>query len=59
MKSIFRDPQATRANIQLPRLAREIEADFASCKIKTFRVPTAENLPVIETNLLEWEVPEG
>jgi hypothetical protein len=40
-------------------LAKEIEANFASCKIKTFRVPTAENLPVIETNLLEWEVPEG
>jgi len=31
----------------------EIEADSAPCEIKSFRVPTDENLPVIETNLLE------
>lgn len=50
---------AFRISIQLPRLARVIEADFAPCEIKTFRVPRDENLPVIETNLLEWEEPEG
>ncbi len=50
--------KATRAKIQLPRSTREIEADFAPCEIKTFRVPGDENLPVIETNLLEWEEPE-
>ncbi len=50
--------KATRAKIQLPRWAREIEADFAPCEIKTFRVPRDENLPVIETNLLELEEPE-
>lgn len=49
----------TRAKIQLPRSSgREIEADFAPCEIKTFRVPRDENLPVTETNLLEWEEPE-
>jgi len=33
----------------------EIEADFAASEIKTFRIPQDENLPVIETNLLESE----
>ena len=47
--------RTTRARIQLSRPAREIEADFAPCEIKTFRVPKDENLPVVETNLLEFE----
>jgi alpha-mannosidase len=47
--------RTTRASIQLSRPAREIEADFAPCEIKTFRVPKDENLPVVETNLLEFE----
>jgi alpha-mannosidase len=51
--------KATGATIQLPRWSREIEADFAPSEIKTFRVPRDETLPVIETDLLEWEVPEG
>jgi alpha-mannosidase len=50
--------KATRATIHFPRCAREIEADFAASEIKTFRVPPDENLPVIETNLLEWEEQE-
>jgi alpha-mannosidase len=50
--------KATRVEIQLPRWARKIEADFAPCEIKTFRVPTDGNLPVIETDLLECEEPE-
>jgi alpha-mannosidase len=50
--------QATRATIHLPRWEREIEADFAASEIKTFRVPADENLPVVETNLLEREEPE-
>jgi alpha-mannosidase len=41
--------------IQLPRLARGIEASFAPCEIKTFRLPRDENPPAIETNLLEFE----
>ena len=47
--------QATGATISLPGWSREIEADFAPCEIKTFRVPTDESLPVIETDLLEFE----
>ena len=47
--------RTTRATIQLSRPAREIEASFAPCAIKTFRVPSDENLPVTETNLLEFE----
>jgi alpha-mannosidase len=46
------------ATIHFPRWAREIETDFAASEIKTFRVPTDENLPVIEPNLLEWEEQE-
>ena len=50
--------KATRATIYLSGWSREIETDFAPCEIKTFRVPTDENLPVVETNLLEWEAAE-
>jgi alpha-mannosidase len=34
-------------------LGRIIEADFAPCEIKTFRVPLDESQPVVEVNLLE------
>ncbi len=47
--------RATKARIQLHRPAREIEAHFAPCEIKTFRLPSDESLPVMETNLLELE----
>src|SRR5207253_3531057 len=42
---------ATHATIRL--LDRSIEADFAPCEIKTFRLPKDQTLPVIETSLLE------
>jgi alpha-mannosidase len=45
---------ATRTKIHLPKFGRVIEASFAPCEIKTFRVPADPDLPVIETNLLEW-----
>ena len=47
--------RSTRVRIQLPTWAREIEATFAPCEIKTFRLPSDKSLPVIETNLLELE----
>ncbi len=50
--------KATRATIHLSGWSREIETDFAPCEIKTFRVPTDGILPVVETNLLEWEAAE-
>ena len=50
--------KVTRATIYLSGWSRKIEADFAPCEIKTFRIPTDENLPVIETNLLEWDEPK-
>ena len=46
---------ATNASIHLPRFARSITTEFGPCEIKTFRVPKDESLPVVETNLLEWE----
>lgn len=47
---------AVRANITiaLPKLKRTIEADFAPCEIKTFRVPLDKKQPIVETNLLEF-----
>ena len=48
---------ATHAQITLclPDTKRIIEADFAPCEIKTFRVPRDPNLPIVETDLIEWE----
>ncbi|WP_274650804.1 alpha-mannosidase [Paenibacillus humicola] len=49
------DKRAVRASISLPLAGRTIEADFAPCEIKTFRVPADPSQPVTETNLIEWE----
>jgi alpha-mannosidase len=47
---------ATTATIELPRWKRVIKADFKPCEIKTFRVPQNQELPIKETNMLEWDV---
>ncbi|MDD9267377.1 alpha-mannosidase [Paenibacillus sp. GCM10023248] len=47
---------ATTATVELPRWKRVIKADFKPCEIKTFRVPHNPELPVKETNMLEWDV---
>jgi alpha-mannosidase len=46
---------ATQATIRLPCRDRIIRADFGPCEIKTFRIPKDGTLPVVETDLLEWE----
>ncbi|XID93446.1 alpha-mannosidase [Paenibacillaceae bacterium WGS1546] len=46
--------KATEGTIRLPLWNREIKAKFGPCEIKTFRVPKDPDLPVAETNLLEW-----
>lgn len=47
---------ATQAAIRLPHWHRVIEAQFAPCEIKTFRVPRDLAQPITETNLLEWDL---
>lgn len=44
---------AVSGRLELPMLGRVIEANFAPCQIKTFRVPRDASLPVRETNLIE------
>lgn len=44
---------ASHATIKLPKWGRVIEAAFAPCEIKTFRVPQDTALPVRETDMLE------
>lgn len=46
--------EATPAVIRLPRVNREITAQFGPCEIKTFRIPADPSLPVTETDLIEW-----
>ncbi len=48
------DGAATAATIRFPAWDRAIEARFAPCEIKTFRLPTDPTLPIVETNLIEW-----
>ena len=43
-----------RATIELPLVGRTIEADFGPAEVKTFRVPRDPDIPIEETNLLEW-----
>ncbi|WP_226529210.1 alpha-mannosidase [Metabacillus niabensis] len=47
---------ATEATIRLPKWDRMITASFQPCEIKTFRIPKDTSKPVMETNLLEWEM---
>ncbi len=46
---------AANAELRLPKWDRVIKAQFGPCEIKTFRVPADASLPVVETNLLEFE----
>ncbi|MBB6735801.1 alpha-mannosidase [Cohnella zeiphila] len=50
------DKKRTSAEIALPKFGRTIRAEFAPSEIKTFRIPRNPELPVTETNLLEWEL---
>jgi alpha-mannosidase len=45
---------ACHATILLPKWNRVIEADFAPCEIKTFRVPLDAAQAVTETDMLEY-----
>ena len=45
----------TGVTIAMPQFNRSIEADFGPCEIKTFRIPADASMPILETNLLEWE----
>lgn len=46
----------TRAHVRLEAWNREFDAEFDPNQIKTFRIPADPGLPVVETNMLEWEV---
>jgi alpha-mannosidase len=46
---------ATTGSIQLPIQNLTITTEFGPCEIKTFRVPRESAMPVVETNMLEWE----
>jgi alpha-mannosidase len=54
LRAVETSGHPTHASINLAYLKRQIEADFGSCEIKTFLLPTDPQAPVIETNLLEW-----
>jgi alpha-mannosidase len=47
----------THAAIHVPVCGRVIRADFRAGEIKTFRIPHAADLPVVETSLLEMDLP--
>ncbi len=43
----------TRANISIPMLQREWEAEFGKCEIKTFWIPDDASIEIAETDLIE------
>ncbi len=47
---------ATQGIITLPKWNRRIEAAFAAGEIKTFRVPRDAGQPIVETDLIEWDL---
>ncbi|MGG3468215.1 glycoside hydrolase family 38 C-terminal domain-containing protein [Neobacillus pocheonensis] len=48
--------EETTAVIDLPKWNRTIKAEFKPSEIKTFRIPKDSSEPIIESNLLEWEM---
>ncbi|NED95939.1 alpha-mannosidase [Phytoactinopolyspora alkaliphila] len=44
------------ARIDLPVLDRTLEADFAPNQLRTFRIPRDPEQPVVEVDLLEWDL---
>ena len=50
---------AATVRIALPVVGRVIEADFGPSQIRSFRVPRDPALPVVEVDLIEWELKDG
>ncbi len=48
------DKQQTDAAIEIKLWGRSIQTSLAPCEIKTLRIPQNPDLPVVETDLLEW-----
>jgi alpha-mannosidase len=48
----------TSTTIKLPYLNRQVDIHFNVCEIKTIFIPKDLNLPVTETDLLEWPAHE-
>jgi alpha-mannosidase len=59
VRCVETNKEATHATICLPKWNRAIEADFAPCEIKTFRIPKDHAQPVVETDLLERQIENG
>lgn len=51
--------RAARARIELPVAGRVLEAEFGPSQIRTFRVPRDPARPVVEVDLIEWELADG
>jgi alpha-mannosidase len=47
------------ARVELPFVDRVIEADFGPSQIRTFRVPRDAAAPIVEVDLLEWDMSDG
>ncbi|GAA4424594.1 alpha-mannosidase [Georgenia halophila] len=48
-----------RARLELPVVGRTLETDFGPSQIRTFRVPRDVARPVVEVDLVEWELADG
>lgn len=49
------DQIGTRTTIRLEPWERIVEAEFAPCEIKTFRIPENHDEPVVETSMIELD----
>ncbi|WP_203433119.1 alpha-mannosidase [Jiangella asiatica] len=47
------------ARLGLPLLDRVVDAEFGPYQIRTFRVPRDASRPIVEVDLLEWDVDGG
>ncbi len=48
-----------RGSLRLPVLGRSITVDFGPSQIRSFRVPRDPDRPVVEVDLIEWDLADG
>lgn len=51
--------RAGSARLDLPMIGRRIDAEFTPHQIRTFRVPRDKAAPIVETDLVEWPLPDN
>lgn len=54
-----RPPATPPERTSISRSSRSIDAEFGPHQVRTFRIPRYPDAPVVEVDLVEWELGEA